>query len=217
MLKRVLIISIITTFFIYSCGKDRQTGEKSKMHKILTQEEINSIIDSLKMLPDEPVTENEKAVIETNLGTIEFEFYPHVAPNHCANFKKLANSGFYDGTTFHRVIPGFMIQGGDIRSRDADPMNDGTGGIGYYLNAEFSDIHHDRGIVSTARGPEINSAGSQFFICVANKRYLDGQYTVFGKVNKGMEVVDKIIAVPRDGRDRPFKNVIMEKVRVVKK
>ena len=152
------------------------------------------------------------------MGTIEFDFFPEVAPNHCANFKKLANAGFYDGVTFHRVIPGFVIQGGDIRSRDDNPANDGTGDAGYSVDAEFSDLHHDRGIISTARSPQdINSAGTQFFICVKNIRHLDGQYTIFGKVTKGMDVVDKIVAVPRDNRDRPKENVVMTEVRVVEK
>ncbi|RMD78828.1 MAG: peptidylprolyl isomerase [Lentisphaerae bacterium] len=149
------------------------------------------------------------------MGDIEFEFFTKEAPNHCANFKKLANAGFYDGVTFHRVIPGFVIQGGDILTRDNDPSNDGTGDAGYFLDAEFSDIHHDRGIVSTARSPQsINSASTQFFICVAPKYHLDGQYTVFGRVTKGMDVVDKIVSVDRDARDRPKKDVVMTEVRV---
>ncbi|MEE4310814.1 MAG: peptidylprolyl isomerase [candidate division KSB1 bacterium] len=152
------------------------------------------------------------------MGTIELEFFPEVAPNHCANFKKLANAGFYDGVLFHRVIPGFVIQGGDILTRDDEPKNDGTGDAGYKLNAEFSTISHDRGILSTAReGGDVNSAGTQFFICVDSIPHLDGQYTVFGKVTKGMDVVDKIVASPRDPRDKPLKNVVMEHVRVIEK
>ncbi|RKY83708.1 peptidylprolyl isomerase [candidate division KSB1 bacterium] len=151
------------------------------------------------------------------MGTIEFKFYEKDAPNHCANFKKLANSGFYDGTTFHRVIPGFMIQGGDILSKDSDPYNDGTGGPGYTLKAEFNSIPHERGIVSMARRADPNSAGSQFFICVATAPHLNGKYTVFGKVIKGMDVVDRIVNVKRDKRDRPLKDVRIIKARVVKK
>lgn len=171
--------------------------EGKKEFKTLSEDDINAIIKKVQELPDAPVKENEKAVIKTTMGTIEFDFFPEVAPNHCANFKKLANAGFYDGVTFHRVIPGFVIQGGDIRSRDDNPANDGTGDAGYSVDAEFSDLHHDRGIISTARSPQdINSAGTQFFICVKNIRHLDGQYTIFGKVTKGMDVVDKIVAVP---------------------
>ena len=212
MFKIKIIAILIGLLLLVGCSKN-----SSETYRKLSQEEIDSILVKIRSLPNIPVTEDEKAVIKTNMGIIEFEFFPHVAPNHCANFKKLANSGFYDGITFHRVIPDFMIQGGDIKSRDDNPANDGTGGIGYYLNAEFSNIPHDRGIVSTARAQDINSAGSQFFICVAPKYYLDGQYTVFGKVTKGMNVVDKIVNVPRDERDRPYKNVVMNEVRVVSK
>ncbi|RMD95201.1 MAG: peptidylprolyl isomerase [Calditrichaeota bacterium] len=147
---------------------------------------------------------------------IVFKFFPDVAPNHCANFKKLANSGFYDGITFHRVIPNFMIQTGDILTADADPSNDGTGMPGYSINAEFSNISHKRGIVSMARRQDPNSAGSQFFICVADAPWLDGKYSVFGQVIRGMDVADKIVAVPRDKKDRPLKDVIVYKIRVVK-
>ncbi len=192
--------------------------ESKKEFKTLTENDIDAIIKKVQALPDVPVTENEKAVIKTTMGTIEFDFFQDIAPNHCANFKKLANAGFYDGVTFHRVIPGFVIQGGDIRSRDGEPKNDGTGDAGYSVDAEFSDLHHDRGIISTARSlHDINSAGTQFFICVKNIRHLDGQYTIFGKVTKGMDVVDKIVAVPRDGRNRPKENVVMTEVRVVEK
>jgi cyclophilin family peptidyl-prolyl cis-trans isomerase len=172
---------------IAGCGK-----KSSKTFPTLTQQEIDTILENLKSIPAAPVDENEKAYIKTSLGTIEFEFFTEVAPNHCANFKKLANSGFFNGTTFHRVDPNFMIQGGDILTRDSNISNDGTGGPGYNIDAEFSTIHHDRGIVSTARSEDVNSAGSQFFICVMPKYHLDGEYTVFGKVTKGMEIVDKI-------------------------
>lgn len=158
----------------------------------------------------------EVAVIETQFGRIVFEFFPEVAPKHCEAFKKLATSGFYDGTTFHRVIPGFMIQGGDPLSKDNDRSNDGTGNPGYTLPAEFSDKPHVRGTVSMARTSDPNSAGSQFFICVAPASYLDRQYTVFGQVTEGMEVVDKIVAVPRDRNDNPLEPMRMQKVRVVK-
>jgi len=209
---RNLIVLVAFLSLIVGCTKS------SKEFKLLTQAEIDVIVQKVQTLPAIPVAQNEVAVIETNKGTIEFEFYPEVAPNHCANFKKLANAGFYDGTTFHRVIPNFVIQGGDILSRDGDPYNDGTGDAGYKVNAEFSDLHHDRGVVSTAReGGNINSAGTQFFICVKSIQHLDGQYTIFGKVTKGLDVVDKIVNVPRDKRDRPLENVVMQRVKVVAK
>jgi peptidyl-prolyl cis-trans isomerase B (cyclophilin B) len=162
-----------------------------------------------------PTTIKEKAVIETTLGTIELEFFLDIAPGHVENFKKLAKSGFYDSTTFHRVIPGFMIQGGDPNSKDEDRSNDGTGGPGYTIKAEFSNRPHERGTLSMARSMDPNSAGSQFFICVGKTQQLDGKYTVFGQVIKGIEVVDKIVAVPRDGRDNPLKKVEMKKVKIV--
>nr|NIQ03473.1 peptidylprolyl isomerase [Nitrospinaceae bacterium]NIR57366.1 peptidylprolyl isomerase [Nitrospinaceae bacterium]NIS87818.1 peptidylprolyl isomerase [Nitrospinaceae bacterium]NIT84688.1 peptidylprolyl isomerase [Nitrospinaceae bacterium]NIU46867.1 peptidylprolyl isomerase [Nitrospinaceae bacterium] len=124
----------------------------------------------------------EVAVIETSKGTIEISFFEDKAPGHVENFKKLAQKGFYNDTTFHRVIPGFMIQGGDPNSKDEDRSNDGFGGPGYTIDAEFNDISHDRGIVSMARSRDPNSAGSQFFIVVKDSHFLDGKYTVFGKV-----------------------------------
>ena len=156
------------------------------------------------------------AVIETKFGRIVFEFFPEVAPKHCESFKKLANEGFYDGTTFHRVIAGFMIQGGDPNSKDDDRRNDGTGNPGFTLAAEFNDKPHLRGTVSMARTSDPNSAGSQFFICVAPTPHLDRQYTVFGQVLEGLEVVDKIVAVRRDANNNPLESVRMQKVRVVK-
>jgi len=155
-------------------------------------------------------TDHEVAVIETNFGDIVLEFFEEEAPNHVKNFKDLAGRGFYDGCTFHRVIPGFMIQGGDPNSKDEDRSNDGTGGPGYSIDAEFNKIHHDRGILSMARSQNPNSAGSQFFIVVKDSRFLDKQYTVFGKVIEGIEIVDKIVEVPRDPKDNPFKRVEMK-------
>lgn len=159
-------------------------------------------------------TEGKIAVLETNMGKITIELLPDVAPNHVENFKKLSRSGFYDGTTFHRVIPGFMIQGGDPNSKDDDRSNDGTGGPGYTIDAEFSDMKHVRGIVSMARSSDPNSAGSQFFIVVKDSPHLDRLYTAFGKVIEGLDVVDQIVSVPRDGRDNPIKKVTIEKVTI---
>ena len=150
------------------------------------------------------------AVIETNFGNIVIQLFPDVAPGHVENFVKLAQDGFYDGTTFHRVIPGFMIQGGDPNSKDDDRSNDGQGGPGYTINAEFSDVPHKRGILSMARAQDPNSAGSQFFIVVADSNFLDGQYSVFGEVIEGMDVADKIVNVQRDGMDNPLEKVTMK-------
>jgi peptidyl-prolyl cis-trans isomerase B (cyclophilin B) len=157
----------------------------------------------------------ESAVIETKFGEIEIEFLNDKAPGHVKNFLDLAKKGFYDGTTFHRVIPGFMIQGGCPNTKDASKGKGahGTGGPGYNVNAEFNDTSHKRGIVSMARAQDPNSAGSQFFIVVADSTFLDKQYTAFGKVVRGMDVADKIVNSPRDGRDNPNDRVEM-KVRV---
>ncbi len=143
------------------------------------------------------------------LGEIVLQFFPDVAPGHVENFTKLAKEGFYNGTTFHRVIPGFMIQGGDPNSKNPDRSMHGMGGPGYKIKAEFNSKPHKRGIVSMARSNDPNSAGSQFFICVADANFLDWQYTVFAEVVSGMDVADKVVAMKRDGNDNPFERVEM--------
>lgn len=140
-------------------------------------------------------------------GEIVLRFYPDVAPNHVKNFLDLAGKKFYDGTTFHRVIPGFMIQGGDPNSRSPDRASHGMGGPGHRVKAEFNSKPHKRGVVSMARANDPDSAGSQFFICVADAHFLDWQYTAFGEVVSGMEVADKIVSVKRDGRDNPLERI----------
>ena len=162
----------------------------------------------------------EIAVIETNqisvssvsttLGLIEIGFLPDKAPEHVKNFKDLARKGFYDGTIFHRVIPGFMVQGGDPNTKTDDVSGYGLGGPGYMINAEFNDTPHSRGILSMARSQNPNSAGSQFFIVVKDSHFLDGQYTAFGKVTSGMDVADKIVDVARDARDNPTDRIEMK-------
>ncbi len=151
----------------------------------------------------------QRAIIHTTLGDITLKFFPEVAPNHVNNFIELAKKGFYNGTTFHRVIPGFVIQGGDPNSKDPDRSKHGMGGPGYQLKAEFNKKPHRRGTLSMARSGHPDSAGSQFFICVADVPSLDGQYTVFGEVTKGMEVADKIVSVPRDRNDNPKDRIEM--------
>ena len=150
-----------------------------------------------------------EAVIETKYGQIELVFYPDIAPRHVENFLSLARAGFYDGTIFHRVIPGFMIQGGDPNTKGEDKSRYGTGGPGHKVKAEFSDRSHKRGILSMARSSDPDSAGSQFFIVVKDSAFLDGQYTVFGEVINGMEVADQIVALERDSRDNPLERVEM--------
>jgi peptidyl-prolyl cis-trans isomerase B (cyclophilin B) len=164
-----------------------------------------------------PKDGEEVAVLETNLGKIVLKFFPDKAPNHVKNFKKLANDKFYDTTKFHRVIPGFMIQGGDPNTKPGASGAPGTGGPGYTVKAEFNDTHHGRGILSMARSADPDSAGSQFFICVADANSLDNQYTAFGIVVKGMDVVDKIVNLPRDAQDNPTPDpAIMNKVTIQK-
>jgi peptidyl-prolyl cis-trans isomerase B (cyclophilin B) len=142
-------------------------------------------------------------------GVIVLRFFPDVAPNHVKNFTTLARQGFYNGTTFHRVIPGFMIQGGDPNSKNPDRATHGMGGPGFRVKAEFNSKPHKRGTVSMARSNDPDSAGSQFFICVADSHFLDWQYTVFGEVESGMDVADKVVNAKRDGRDNPLERVEM--------
>jgi len=149
-------------------------------------------------------TKGPKAIIKTKFGDMDIVFFPEKAPKHVENFIALATSGFYNGTIFHRVIPGFMIQGGDPNTKDLNkPETYGQGGPSQRLKAEFNDIPHRRGILSMARTNDPNSAGSQFFIVVKDSNFLDGQYTVFGEVVKGMEVADKIVSLPKNSRDLP--------------
>ena len=151
--------------------------------------------------------------IETNLGSIEFKLLPELAPEHVRNFVKLAQSGFYDGTLFHRIIPGFMIQGGDPNTKNPNLKSQwGMGGPGYNIKAEFNSRSHLRGIISMARSQDPDSAGSQFFIVTSDSTFLDREYTVFGEVTVGMDVADKIVKLPRDGNDCPQQEAKMIKI-----
>jgi peptidyl-prolyl cis-trans isomerase B (cyclophilin B) len=148
--------------------------------------------------------------IKTKFGDMDVVLFPDKAPKHVENFIQLAKSGFYNGTIFHRIIPGFMIQGGDPNTKDLNkPETYGQGGPSQRLKAEFNDVPHRRGILSMARTNDPNSAGSQFFIVVKDSNFLDGQYTVFGEVVKGMEVADKIVSLPKNSRDLPTERAEM--------
>lgn len=186
--KLTLLVLMLTAVFTFHVNAAETKNAK------FTKEEIKKMSTT-------------KAVLDTKFGKIEIKFFPDVAPNHVKNFIDLAKKGFYNGTTFHRIIPGFMIQGGD-------PSGNGTGGPGYSVKAEFNDKSHKRGIVSMARSSNPDSAGSQFFICVADSKFLDKQYTVFGEVVSGMDAVDKIVSQPRNASDKPNEKIEM-KVSVV--
>ncbi len=193
---RIVFVSILMLVFLVSAQAEIK-------QKKFTKEEVKKMAET-------------KAVIETRLGNIELKFFPDVAPNHVNNFIELAKKGFYDGTAFHRVIPGFMIQGGDPNSKSPDKAKHGTGGPGYTIKAEFSEKPHKRGTLSMARAASPDSAGSQFFICVADSSFLDRQYTVFGEVVSGMDVADKIVSQHRDSRDNPLERIEM-KVKIIEK
>lgn len=187
--------AVVTTLFLSLLFAFSATAEETR-HRQFSPEEI----DAMK---------RTTALIQTRFGDITVKFYPEVAPNHVDNFIQLAESGFYNGTTFHRVIPGFMVQGGDPNSKNPDRTIHGTGGPGYRLKAEFNQKPHTRGVLSMARSGHPDSAGSQFFICVADVPHLNGQYTAFGEVTDGMAVVDQIVVQKRDPRDNPVERIEM--------
>jgi peptidyl-prolyl cis-trans isomerase B (cyclophilin B) len=187
------VIGIIV-IALFSAGCEKGTGEGD-----------SKLLDKKWNKLTEGDMERMIAVIETNMGMIKLKFYPDVAPNHCRNFIRLAKDGFYDNLIFHRVIKGFMIQGGC-------PHGTGMGGPGWNVDAEFSQRKHLKGTLSMARSGDPNSAGSQFFICLEPQPRLDGKYTVFGQVIEGQDVVDKIGDLPTNRRDRPQQEAKMEKV-----
>ena len=154
------------------------------------------------------------AIITTNHGNISFRLLPELAPETVRNFESLAKKEFYDGTLFHRVIPGFMIQGGDPNTKQSNKRTWGQGGPGYTIKAEFSSRSHKRGIVSMARASDPDSAGSQFFIVTSDSSFLDREYTVFGEVLEGMETADKIVNMRRDSNDCPLEEVRILQIRI---
>jgi len=174
-----------------------------------------------KDTPASTNSQNEVAVIKTSGGDMVVQFWTDAAPNTVENFKKLARAGFYNGTVFHRIVKGFMIQGGDPNSKDPSKEDRyGTGGPGYKINAEFNDHPHDRGVISMAREPDPDSAGSQFFICLAPVPRLDHQYTTFGKLIKGDDVLAKIGDTPvtrnsMGENSKPTTRVVIEKIDIV--
>jgi peptidyl-prolyl cis-trans isomerase B (cyclophilin B) len=192
---------ILLLFMLLIIMADLAYGEVR--YKKIQQEEINKMAET-------------RAMIETKFGNIEIRFFSEAAPNHVNNFIELAKKGFYDGTTFHRVIPKFMIQGGDPNSKNPDRSKHGQGGPGYALKAEFNEKSHKRGTLSMARAAHPDSAGSQFFICVADSPFLDKKYSVFGEVASGIEVADQVVSQARDANDNPLERIEM-KVKIIEK
>jgi len=208
-ISRIIVLSFLLSLVGYGFAEDQTTAvtpDSAKAAPVKT-EKHNTIqrIKKIESPATQTPTSDEVAIVTVkDFGRIVLGFFPDKAPNHVKNFIKLAKSGFYNGTTFHRIIPGFMIQGGDPNSKDDDPSNDGMGGSPDKLNAEFNDLHHLPGTLSMARTQDPNSATSQFFICHGSPSQLDNQYTIFGQVLSGMDVVDKIANAPRGSNDNPF-------------
>ncbi len=225
--KYLLLVLFFTAgIYFTSCGeKKTETTDTQKKDNTVQQTTNNTQkMDTTKPKTDSTSTtktdtargkESDIVILETSMGNIKIELYPKDAPKHVENFKKLVKEGFYDGTSFHRVIPGFMIQGGDPNSKDNDRSNDGQGGPGYTIKAEIK-LKHELGSVAAARlGDQVNpnreSSGSQFYIVTGEASHLDGQYTVFGKVIEGMDVAKSIQNVKRDARDNPIDKVTVKK------
>ena len=214
-MKHILSFIILIGFVNVSCEKSKKESTVNNKNQQTNQ------IQSEKNGKNTNKSKKEVAIISTKYGDMVIKFFDDSAPKHVESFKLHAQNGYYDGTIFHRVIPGFMIQGGDPNTKDNNKASYGTGGhaakyfgIGdeaskntWTLPAEFNKIRHTRGILSMARSNDPNSGGSQFFICAADAPHLDGQYTVFGQVINGDAVIDQIVNLPRDARDNPNKRV----------
>ncbi|MEN1969447.1 peptidylprolyl isomerase [Lentibacillus sp. N15] len=202
----LLMFIFLIGWTLTGCGSQSKGDQKEDGNLKETDE---STADTYPTVDENPTV----TITMANDNQIKLELYPDVAPNTVSNFISLINQGFYDGLTFHRVIPEFMIQGGD-------PEGNGTGGPGYAIKGEFTsngfdnNLKHERGVLSMARSNDPDSAGSQFFIMVADSSQLDGDYAAFGKVTDGMDVVDNIVSVDRDGNDKPKEEQKMKKVTV---
>lgn len=221
---RILYVLGICVALVVLIGCPKQEQVEEQECQPLTDEEIRALLVKVRQMPDEAAGENEVAVLETNYGTMVAKFFPNVAPKTCTSFKKLVKTGYYDCTKFHRIIQGFMIQGGDINSKDLIEGNEGMGGPGYTLPAEFSDLKHDKGILSMARSQDINSAGSQFFICLSREgtKALDGRYTIFGALVEGADALEKIASVqttvgPSGEKSQPVEPVFIKKAWIEKR
>lgn len=218
---------------LFGCGekKTETTDTQKKDNVTQNQTQTNQTTEKKDTVQKTNTTDTTKetgkeddssniVILKTSMGEIQIELFAKDAPQHAANFKKLVKNKFYDGVTFHRVIKGFMVQGGDPNSRDGDRSNDGQGGPGYTIPAEIK-MKHEKYSVCAARlgdaqNPKKESSGSQFYIVTGNASHLDGQYTVFGKVIKGMDVVMKIEGVKTDQMDNPVDKVTIEKASLKK-
>jgi peptidyl-prolyl cis-trans isomerase B (cyclophilin B) len=216
-LKRIFP-GLLMTVALTACA---QTGESTQTDTATTTSATETTSSAAETTTSDAPAEQEKSMsqyenkvaeIHTSAGQIDIRFYPDVAPNHVKNFIDLAEKGFYNGTKFHRVIPGFMIQGGDPNTKTDNTSMWGTGGSGTNVKGEFSTVKHTRGIVSAARSQSRDSASSQFFIMVADYPSLDGEYSVFGQVTKGMDVADKIVSAPKGMNDRPNNPTSIDKI-----
>ena len=219
-MKHILSFILLFGLININCGKPKKEGNVS--NQSIKKNENQKEIDNL----DASKQESEVAVISTKYGDMVIEFFDEVAPKHVESFKLHVKNGYYDGTIFHRVIPGFMIQGGDPNTKSENKASYGTGGHAakYYgigveednetwnLPAEFNNINHTRGVLSMARSNNPNSGGSQFFICASDAPHLNGNYTVFGQIIEGDRIIDQIINLPRDARDNPNRRVEMKVV-----
>jgi peptidyl-prolyl cis-trans isomerase B (cyclophilin B) len=204
-MKKIFILSVLALFFLLGCGKKEEVKTEKAEEQPAQVAETKA--PETKPISQEPIVRDKDPIVvmETNYGPIELELFWKETPKTAENFLKLTNSGFYDGLTFHRIIPSFVIQGGD-------PSGDGTGGPGYSIPFEKANTKHLRGYLGMARSQDPNSAGSQFYICLKELPNLDNNYVVFGKVIKGMDTVDKIAAVKTGPGDFPVDKVIMTKV-----
>jgi len=216
-----LMITLIACSQSNGETKDSDASETASTATMASETTATALTDTAAPTATQPPASEEKpmsnteskvAELHTTAGEIVIRFFPDVAPNHVKNFLDLAQKGFYNGTKFHRVIPDFMIQGGDPNTIAGDPSTWGTGGASSNIRAEFNSVSHKRGIVSMARAQDPNSASSQFFIVVKDSPFLDNQYTVFGEVTKGMDVVDKIVNAPKGAMDRPNNPVSITKI-----
>lgn len=226
----MLLTAFTLSFFAFVCGDNKsdtntqnqtqnqqqtQTQQQNTQTQN-TQKKTDSMTTKTDSTDSKSTDESNIVVLKTSMGDIEIELFEKEAPKHVANFKKLVNSGFYEGTTFHRVIPGFMIQGGDPNSKDNDRSNDGQGGPGYTVPAEINAKHVKGSLAGARMGDQVNpkreSSGSQFYIVTGEASHLDGQYTVYGKVIKGLDIALKIENVKRDAMDNPIDKVTIKKV-----